>query len=413
MEKAQSLVGWVLVSKQDVAHAERALLDEVKGVRDELGILQLHQVISDTLFPGTSVLHTRLRYALFVPWMLRRAAEEYPRAPAKALERLEVQLTKDLIEGLKGSSDGDGVIGRRKSPEPAAQPPSFSYWTALSAWRILSPRLKGLTRRQVLSHMTEARSAEKNGVKDEQGRVLSEAAAAFAGLPQEPAGFWESRPTTFALRRPEANFLKRHLAAVGAPDGGASLLSRLAEADHAPGGSLPWLDPVVRAAATQQHLQLLDFARKCSSLGGICRGLYLAMVEQQAARAGFGQAGPHRDHLQELLDEHRDTALRLDLGQLPARGIHFHADDPLPALFRDTQKWLHRRRSSIEVLLPSYRETERFRKKGRARLGGTDISRARLALWADKESGAQAEALHFRWNNVRQLLTDLHAVPQI
>src|SRR5688572_7755728 len=107
MANTQSLVGWVLVSKQDVAHAERALLDEVKGVRDELGILQLHQVISDTLFPGTSVLHTRLRYALFVPWMLRRAAEESPRAPVKALERLEVQLTKDLIEGLKDSSDKD------------------------------------------------------------------------------------------------------------------------------------------------------------------------------------------------------------------------------------------------------------------------------------------------------------------
>jgi hypothetical protein len=59
------MIGWVQISRREVARAEQALLGEGKGVRDEIGLLSIHQAISDRLFPGTSVLHTRLRYALF------------------------------------------------------------------------------------------------------------------------------------------------------------------------------------------------------------------------------------------------------------------------------------------------------------------------------------------------------------
>ena len=68
-----SAVGWVLISRREVAQAEQALLGEFKGVRDEVGLLAIHQAVSDRLFPGTSVLHTRLRYGLFVPWLMRQA----------------------------------------------------------------------------------------------------------------------------------------------------------------------------------------------------------------------------------------------------------------------------------------------------------------------------------------------------
>ena len=38
--------------------------------RDELGLGQISNALSDTLFPGTSVLLTRARYLLFIPWLL-------------------------------------------------------------------------------------------------------------------------------------------------------------------------------------------------------------------------------------------------------------------------------------------------------------------------------------------------------
>ncbi len=67
------MIGWIMLSRQAVASAEAALKSDELGVRDEVGFLNLHQAFSDRFFPGTSVLHTRLRYALFVPWLMAHA----------------------------------------------------------------------------------------------------------------------------------------------------------------------------------------------------------------------------------------------------------------------------------------------------------------------------------------------------
>lgn len=45
-----------------------------QGTIDEMGIGSIRDTLSDALFPGTSYVHTRLRYVLFIPWLLRRAA---------------------------------------------------------------------------------------------------------------------------------------------------------------------------------------------------------------------------------------------------------------------------------------------------------------------------------------------------
>jgi hypothetical protein len=37
-----------------------------EGTVDELGIGSIRDALADALFPGTSVLHTRLRYVLFI-----------------------------------------------------------------------------------------------------------------------------------------------------------------------------------------------------------------------------------------------------------------------------------------------------------------------------------------------------------
>lgn len=41
--------------------------------RDELGTGAVRDAFSDLLFPGVSVLQTRARYLLFVPWIFREA----------------------------------------------------------------------------------------------------------------------------------------------------------------------------------------------------------------------------------------------------------------------------------------------------------------------------------------------------
>ena len=64
-------LGWTYLSRDALARAKSQMDEESMGVRDEIGFLTIHQRYADHFFPGTSVLHTRVRYALFVPWAVR------------------------------------------------------------------------------------------------------------------------------------------------------------------------------------------------------------------------------------------------------------------------------------------------------------------------------------------------------
>ena len=55
------MIGWIQRSRQAVGQAEQALHGDERGVRDEIGFQVLHQAFADHFFPGTSVLHTRLK----------------------------------------------------------------------------------------------------------------------------------------------------------------------------------------------------------------------------------------------------------------------------------------------------------------------------------------------------------------
>ena len=68
------LLGWTMLSREEMRQVERSLANNDQDTRDEIGFLLIHQGFADRFFPGTSVLHTRVRYALFVPWLYQRAA---------------------------------------------------------------------------------------------------------------------------------------------------------------------------------------------------------------------------------------------------------------------------------------------------------------------------------------------------
>ena len=54
--------------------ANAPLSNGEQDTRDEIGFLLIHQGFADRFFPGTSVLHTRIRYVLFIPWLYRRGS---------------------------------------------------------------------------------------------------------------------------------------------------------------------------------------------------------------------------------------------------------------------------------------------------------------------------------------------------
>ncbi len=105
-------LGWTLLSRDALRRAETQLRTDVQGVRDEIGFLGLHQAYVDRLFPGTSVLHTRLRYVLFVPWIYMGLIDDgVHERVTDAISEAEINLVAQLR--MSGES---GIIGKENYP---------------------------------------------------------------------------------------------------------------------------------------------------------------------------------------------------------------------------------------------------------------------------------------------------------
>jgi hypothetical protein len=116
-----SSYGWTYLSRDALRRAESQLSGAGEGVRDEIGFLIIHQRYADHFFPGTSVLHTRMRYALFVPWIYQTLYEEGASGRVQdSLQKAEIKLAGRLRHER-------GAIGGDNYPRPTSQPASVSY----------------------------------------------------------------------------------------------------------------------------------------------------------------------------------------------------------------------------------------------------------------------------------------------
>lgn len=409
------MVGWVMTSRSELAQAQRLLLGEQDGVVDELGLLAVHQAVSDRLFPGTSVLHTRLRYTLFVPWLMRLAALE--RDPARSLRDLEFALTGRLLHGTAGDREARrGIIGGRIHPvSAAAQPASYSYWTALALWGLIGPQWTEAipSREAVLEELSELGTSKL--ALDADGQPLAERVVPFQALPPIPDQLLEaSAGVSFRLERAEREFLRRRLSVVKAPLTGPSesrhlsLLAKLASRPLKLNPSFqPWLDDRVVAAAETQDKEVLALAEGLSAVAGLARAAYLAMVEGACSTKGPTGGRRHRARFDEMKANLGRAALTLDLARAQQLGLT-GSGGPVAGLLRDTQRYL-RDQMAMSSLKDVYAAVESARKGPRARLAGTRGAAVHLRDWARTASKIRlAEPLHFRWPNVVRLLNDLH-----
>lgn len=135
-----SSFGWL-----DTDQAQRRRMLEVvdlfkeQGTVDELGVGSIRDTFSDALFPGTSTLLTRLRYVLFVPWLVQRAVRDTPSID-EAVRRLradEVRLIESLLEGYRDEERGrnQGILGQTARAK-LKRMPSEVYWGPLGRWQL-------------------------------------------------------------------------------------------------------------------------------------------------------------------------------------------------------------------------------------------------------------------------------------
>lgn len=388
-------LGWTYLSREALARAKAQMDEESMGVRDEIGFLTIHQRYADRFFPGTSVLHTRARYALFVPWLFEDLAGLTGPAATRALRERE----KDIAGRLRDAGESQ-VIGGRVYPKYSSQPPSTVYWNALAVWGILRPRSDGRTISRAQAHRL-LRSA--GSATDDDGQPLISFDTPFVPLPDQPDN-WPRGRLTLRLTTAEAAFLRERLARLRRTAGHElSLLARLVRTEvAAPPGM--WADETCAVAGPDQGSLLR--AQQAASLAGVGRAVYDAILERSVEVDDKREISTrHRDHLVAIIGEHGPVAAKIDvdalesdIGALPPR---------LRAVVTATRDWIASRSADITLLFGIYVSAE-ARKGPRARLPLTPNGRARRVEWSSDEHGL-AGPLHYRWEQISALLNDLAA----
>lgn len=263
-------LGWTLLSRDALRQAETLARSDVQGVRDEVGFLGLHQAYADRFFPGTSVQHTRLRYALFVPWIYEQLmADGVQERISESVSNAEVKLAGQLL--LSGEA---GIIGKEKYPNNTSQPPCLVYWSALGSWRILRPLANGSYPSRTAVHRRMGRRNLQLSLKDDDKQLMHEETPLFASLPKPPKAWSKiSEPLDFCLLAREKKFFTNQLVATRRPDSSErSLLSRLVEANvELDKNAEMWSDDV-RNVADDADREALERAQRVAALSAIGRG---------------------------------------------------------------------------------------------------------------------------------------------
>jgi hypothetical protein len=394
-------LGWTMLSREEMRQVERSLANGEQDTRDEIGFLLIHQGFADRFFPSTSVLHTRVRYVLFIPWLYQQAASIRRRGSDldTTIRRQLIQLARRLKE--IGGEPQD-VIGGDKLGQVTSQPPDRVYWTALRGWGLLLPDV--VSRAEALRRL---QAGARTTLDDDGGRLDDEATEVFVGLPETPAG-WDDphSPLHFKIPPKERDFLRRKLSLVVRPgDGAQSLLARLVEARDFPQDTTLGLPKEIDARADAVDKSALAVARDAAALAAIGRAVYGALVEQLRANDGGPDERTYRTQLRTHFASYGQAAGHCDLDALEA----FIPELPLHVrnVLRQTQAYVRDGKpEKFAVLRDCYQKAEVTRKTARrARLLDTERSAQRRAEWDPGRHNTTP--LHYRWYIVRAMLKDL------
>lgn len=239
--------------------------------RDELGIGQIRDAFADGLFPGTSTIHTRARYFLFIPWLFTQGAKTRSGTKLEAWTDIH---ERRLIKALKdeGIGAGQGLIGRVAGPGVKTLP-SAIYWAALGRYGILT--------RDVQPGMLGALGPTA-GADDELANRRTQ--DWHPTLPAAPEGFPASVEGGMQLFPDEAVWLLERIYEAAPGTMLAHLLVDDTPLDNA--DTPPWFDPACLSAVGPpatllQHGRLFSLVMQGSAL------LYNLLIAERYEAAGF------------------------------------------------------------------------------------------------------------------------------
>ena len=296
-----AVLAWLDYSEADQRRAREivAMFSQHES-RDELGLGRIRDALSDTLFPGTSVLLTRARYLLFVPWLFREGARRGYRGPQLALW-VDGQ-ERRLIGALRNGGDLEGLIGRNVGAAVRILP-STIYWPSLRRLGIL--RHEG-TAAQVVGLRQISRPL------DDATEFLERSDAVWApSIPAAPDDFVSLTRCDFALTHDEATWLAERI--VDAVPG--TLLQFLVAGGYRSSAvaAYAWEDPEADAA-TGRVRDALDEARRFAVAMHGAALLYNVRLAERAEALGLSEYEGRRDQFTARLDEWRREIEASDVG---------------------------------------------------------------------------------------------------
>jgi len=198
--QAQSSVGWLDHNDEASRKMNETLraLDEPSTL-DPLGLGSIRDAFSDLLAPGTSTIHTRLRYFLFIAWICQRIEKSDTTATQFASRLRNDEAT--LIECLKVGGEKAGVQGR-SSGKNLKRMPSSAYWGGLGIWGL---RKRDWSIADYGRNITRLRALKKaDGADETIGNSLT---TIWNDMPKAPKNFLEGG-IKFELTTEEAEFIR-------------------------------------------------------------------------------------------------------------------------------------------------------------------------------------------------------------
>ena len=397
-----SSISWLDYSETDQRQVRELLkLFSDKDTVDDLGIGTIRDAISNQLFPGTSVIQTRARYFLFVPWIMQHAAERFPDKVIAKSEDME----RRLIPALKESDDQEGLIGRVAGVNIRTLP-STIYWNGLAMLGIFTA--KGMSRHdygRVASRRTRRATAAEGELTDRAAEFWHPA------LPSPPENFYKFESAELALTYDEATWLRERMLTiedVGRPNLLSGYVRSLTPSTEIP-DDVFWTRPL--PDGTRGPLQ--DLAYHAALFSSANRGaslLYNLMLAELRDRDGDADLA---SSLREQLVAWAPDAERIDLAGWGRRPDEFWAAvlgpgrrvPPTTRAF--VNEWAQLLSTiNLGTLADSasarsiVERRELSHKRAQARFGNPQ----RLAAW-NGEAGTAP--LSYRWFLVRRYLEDI------
>ena len=404
MGASNAYLTWIDLTASDRDKVRRVLdLFNEQGTVNELGLGPIRDFLSDALFPGTSVLHTRLRYVLFIPWIHRRLEERAHQVKDVAAEARALEL--QLVEALKSSGDQEGIIGAHAGTT-LARLPSQAYWAGLVRWGIFVPHQ---SQSSYFRHFRELIRQGPARQPDDPGSIAGPEPTWNPHLPEPPEDLLES--ASFALSAEEAEFVRGCIEA-NVPH---SLLAWLAREGSPDLHAAPWPWEIYGLNWMPDRLaELLELARRFSLHVEGAPLLYnLLLAEARRERYGDPQGQEesaiekYRRALTEWAEQEAEEAKPFDTEALWGTAARYGAPIKEP-LKRFVESWSEGVAAAgphgvadSRRLRELVAQRERALKGGRARL----VNESRLLDWRGDTGVGR---LNFRWPQVRRELTDLH-----